>query len=159
MRLRNVGFLVCGVMCCAAALYVVAVLPGRTVTTKETITLRQLGNIASEVDAIFYSRPLMQTSILTASDEGVALNRNLVDVLRANRTPESRVGELIIVDGLLSDAWGSPIAVARTNSIPFDKLPSDLQNGPGRTRQIVFWSFGPNMTNDFGNRDDIWSNR
>lgn len=142
-----------GIGCVAICLAgVLLFLPGRGIRTKTVRSFQLMQNIYLDVNLLEQSdlaRLVRSTDGMTNS---LLLNRTLGRFLTHSRYGwETNTVGMISADGTFLDAWGSPLCFASTNE---NQLSRELLKNV--RLPFVFWSAGPNMTNELGLVDDLF---
>jgi hypothetical protein len=111
-------------------------------------------NIYLDVNLLEKSDLSKLVQLMELQTNSTTLNRTLGMFLTRNRRGwvTNTVGA-VSADGTLRDAWGSPLWFAATNDSALAKLSPELLQDV--RLPFIFWSAGPNRTNELGLGDDL----
>ena len=148
----------CSIIAVVAVGFALWFIPGRGARTRTVRTLQMMQNLAIDIDLLHESDSNALVRLLARETNTLAMNRKAAGFLKTVTDPYiTNSVKLVSSDGLFRDAWGIPLCFTTPSSPEFASLGSELRwtNGIG----LVFWSAGPNRTNDFGFGDDLFLHR
>jgi hypothetical protein len=133
------------------AVYSLWFLPGKGIQNRTTESMLACHHVLLGIDVLDDPDTFEQS--LERVSGSLGLNRAIGARLRATKDYESLFNGLVAPDGVIYDAWGTPLNFFKTNDVLVSRLSPRLRDRAGR---ILVWSSGPNRKNEDGYGDDVF---
>ncbi len=132
--------------------------PGRGIRSEPVRSIQLMQRISIDLELLGDMDRAKLAVVIGGETNSEKLNRLLSKCLKESGDLYiTNAAKSVSKDGLLRDAWGTPLAFALTNDLASTRLNPEI-----RTRRLpllYFWSAGANKSNEFGFGDDLFVHR